>query len=109
MRYKKLGEALAGAKDQAEYGKGLERHADGENFEHQKICVIGRWLRHSPVAGPLQQAVKKIVESSGFTPTRAIHELQGAINYAAAAIVLLKELEGDAETQITEGHQSGGS
>lgn len=92
MPYSKLAAALRGAKDQAEFGKGLERHADGEPFENQKICVIGRWLRRSPVAGPLQQAVKKMVESAGFTPARAIHELEGAINYAAAAIVLLKEL-----------------
>ena len=91
--YSKLKKELDDARKQAEYGKGLERHADGESFENQKICVIGRWLKLSPVAGPLQQAVKKLVESSKFTPTRAIHEIQGAINYAAAAIVLLRELE----------------
>lgn len=92
MQYKKLAEALRGAKDQAEFGKGLERHADGEPFENQKICTVGRWLRTSPVAGPLQQAVKKLVESSRFSPSRAIHEIEGAINYAGAAIILLKEL-----------------
>lgn len=101
-RYESLRKALYAAGDQAEKGKGLERHADGESFENQKICVIGRWLRKSPVAGPLQQAVKKIVESAGFTPERAIHELYGAINYAAAAIVLLQELEGDDKTATTK-------
>jgi hypothetical protein len=94
-KYAKLKIALAGAVDQSENGKGKERHADGERFEHQKICVIGRWLRTSPVAGPLQQAVKKLVESSRFTPERAIHEIQGAINYAAAAIILLQEIVDD--------------
>ena len=102
QRYRLLRDILMKAGNQAEFGKGKERHADGENFEDQKICVIGRWLKDSPVAGPLQQAVKKIVESSGFTPTRAIHELHGAINYAAAAIVLLQELEGDDKTATTK-------
>ena len=106
MQYQKLVDALAGAVDQAESGKGKERHADGEDFENQKICVIGRWLKKSPVAGPLQQAVKKIVESAGFTPKRAIHELHGAINYAGAAIILLQEIV-EYDTKTSEDDKGG--
>jgi hypothetical protein len=82
---------LLDAMDQAIGGKGKERHADGENFEDQKICVINRWLKGSPVAGPLFQAVKKAVESSRMPPGAAIRELYGSINYTAAAIRLLEE------------------
>ena len=91
-RYTQLARVLMDAMEQAAGGKGKERHADGERFENQKICVINRWLRGSPVAGALFQAVKKSVESSRMPPSRAIRELYGAINYISAAIILLEEL-----------------
>jgi hypothetical protein len=91
-KYHTLERVLTDAMEQASRGKGKERHADGEPFENQKICVIGRWLKDSPVAGPLQQAVKKTVESSRLSGERAINELRGAINYLAAAIILLEEI-----------------
>jgi hypothetical protein len=90
-RYTELARILNDAMEQAAGGKGKERHADGENFEDQKICVINRWLRGSPVAGALFQAVKKTVESSRMTPGPAIRELYGAINYIVAGIRLLEE------------------
>jgi hypothetical protein len=89
--YDSLKRVLQGAADQASDGKGKERHADDEPFQYQKICVINRWLEGSPVAGALFQAVKKTVESSRLSDSAAIHELQGAINYLAAAIILLEE------------------
>jgi hypothetical protein len=89
--YDSLRRVLQGAADQASDGKGKERHADDEPFEQQKICVINRWLEGSPVAGALFQVVKKTVESSRLSDSAAIHELQGAVNYLAAAIILLEE------------------
>jgi hypothetical protein len=91
IKYAALDKVLQGAYDQASTGKGKERHADDEPFENQKICVINRWLSGSPVAGALFQAVKKTVESSRLSGERAINELRGAINYLAAAIILLEE------------------
>jgi hypothetical protein len=91
-RYLELARILMDAMEQAAGGKGKERHADGEPFENQKICVINRWLKGSPVAGALFQAVKKTVESSRMTPDAAIRELYGAINYIAAGIRLLEEI-----------------
>ena len=46
---------------------------------------------HGNADGPRYQAVKKIYESARMDPDRAIKELLGAINYTAAAIILLKE------------------
>jgi hypothetical protein len=89
--YDSLSRVLQGAYKQASEGKGKERHADMEPFQYQKICVINRWLEGSPVAGALFQAVKKTVESSRLSDSAAIHELEGAINYLAAAILLLEE------------------
>ncbi len=91
-RYTQLARVLTDAMEQAVGGKGKERHADGERFENQKICVINRWLAGSPVAGALFQAVKKTVESSRMTPDAAIRELYGAINYLSAGIILLEEI-----------------
>lgn len=90
--YDELRRVLKGAYDQAATGKGKERHATDEAFEDQKICVISRWISGSPVAGVLFQAIKKAIESSRLPKDRAIRELQGAINYLAAAIILLEEL-----------------
>jgi len=91
VMYTNLTRVLEDAARQASDGKGKERHAVSEPFEQQKICVITRWLTDSPVAGPLFQAVKKSLESSRMKPYQAIHELYGAINYLAAAIIVLEE------------------
>jgi hypothetical protein len=91
IMYTTLEMVLRGAYRQASEGKGKERHGDDEPFENQKICVINRWIGDSPVAGALFQAVKKTVESSRLSDSAAIDELRGAINYLAAAIILLEE------------------
>jgi len=102
-KYGELERILLDAMEQATGGKGKERHADGEAFEDQKICVINRWLKGSPVAGALFQAVKKTVESSRMTPGAAIRELYGAINYLAAGVRLLEEImEDEVEKSIPE-------
>jgi len=94
-KYHALKLILDGAYNQASEGKGRERHADGEPFEKQKICTIARWVKGSPAAGPLQQVIKKAAESARLSPEKAIHELYGVINYAAAAIIILEEEKGN--------------
>lgn len=87
--YASLQRVLHNAYRQAAVGKGKERHADGEErFEHQQIVEIGKRLQGNAAAGPLFQAVKKIYESGRLDADRAIHELLGAINYCAAAIII---------------------
>ena len=87
--YAALRGVLDKAFEQAAVGKGRERHADdGEPFEKQQIVEIGKRLAGTPAAGPLFQAVKKIYESGRLDDERAVHELYGAINYIAAAIIM---------------------
>lgn len=86
--YADLWRVLEAAYSQAADGKGRERHADGEPFEQQQICEMARRLS---VDGPLYQAVKKIYETKKLPPKQAIFELLGAINYIAAAVIVLEE------------------
>ena len=93
-RYKALQDVLDLALEQAASGKGAERHASGEAFEKQKIC---QGAREFGVAGPLFQAWKKIQEAHRMAISfedgrnRAVRELLGAINYVAAAVIVLRE------------------
>lgn len=89
--YDKLYYVLDRAFDQAAEGKGKERHAydDKEPFEKQPICEI--CTRLGSIDGALFQAVKKIYECKRLPSERAVNELLGAINYIAAAIILLEQ------------------
>ena len=92
--YEELNTTLIKALEQAQNGKGKERHAkENEPFAKQIICEVTRRLEKSPVAFPLGQAVKKIYETVNLDEDRSIHELYGAINYIAAAIIVLEELK----------------
>lgn len=87
--YTSLAGVLVDALNQAQYGKGKERHQQGDTpFESQPILEIGRMVG---VGSPMGQVIKKTQEASRLPKERAIAELLGAINYAAAAILLLKE------------------
>ena len=90
--YFSLAQVFEAAFNQASSGKGKERHSysDAESYQNQVLCEIDRRL-HGFADGPRYQAVKKIYESARMDPDRAIRELLGAINYTAAAIILLKE------------------
>lgn len=88
--YNSLRAVLDSAFEQAAHGKGRERHANDKPFDEQPILVIARLLDGHPAASLLFQAIKKIVESSRLGD-RATHELQGAIVYIAAAIILMEE------------------
>jgi hypothetical protein len=72
--------------------KGVERHALSKDqpFTEQPICVLTRQLG---MGFPLGQAVKKVLESQNLMrfPGRAKAELLGAINYIAAAVIVLDE------------------
>lgn len=104
--YIALERVLRDALKQASHGKGNDRHYMGERFEDQKIMVIARWVSGGLAAGPLQQAIKKCAESVAIEKFdrfngihRAIDELRGAINYIAAAILILEEKKVYATTQ----------
>ena len=84
--YDSLRGVLKLAIDQASVGKGKERHANGKPFDRQPIMEIGRMVGSGY---PLGQAMKKAQESMRLPPDRAKAELLGAINYLAAAYMLL--------------------
>lgn len=86
--YDPLRRVLQLAFDQAAKGKGKERHATDNPFLEQPIMEIARMV------GPgyqLGQAMKKTQEASRLPNERARAELLGAINYLAAAYLLLEE------------------
>jgi uncharacterized coiled-coil protein SlyX len=90
--YEPLAGVLREALDQAQAGKGKERHANGKHFLEQPIMAIGRMVGVGYQTG---QSMKKQQEAVGMLargePDRAIAELLGAINYAAAAILAIQE------------------
>jgi len=97
--YEQLVEVLAAAHDQAAYGKGKERHANGLPFHEQRMQGISD-LVGSP-DGMLYQLVKKTTEGLQFdNPQKREHELLGAINYLAGIIIWLRRHEAVAERQV---------
>jgi len=94
--YGSLMQVLRDAADQAADGKGAERHVVNEEpFEQQLIC----WLNRRGYDFCRGQAVKKIDESLRLPPDRAVRELLGAINYLAAAVIVLNERAEHATSQ----------
>lgn len=85
--YELLADVLDAALEQAQAGKGKERHACGEAFHDQQIVQLGEWM--SSTAFAVGQACKKSIESTRLPADRARAELLGAINYLAAAVILL--------------------
>lgn len=91
--YEQLAAVLNEALEQASDGKGKERHARGDTpFDRQPICEIGRMVGTGYNVG---QAMKKSQEARGMIgrgqPDEAAFEMLGAINYLAAAIILVRE------------------
>lgn len=91
-KYTALATALRAAYDQAASGKGKERHANDKAFDQQPIMEIARMVGPGYQIG---QAMKKGQESMGMAARgeteRARAELLGAINYMAAAWLLIGE------------------
>ena len=86
--YEALGLVLSKAIDQAAHGKGKERHANGEPFEQQKICRISRAVGVGFAVG---QAMKKAEEALRLEKSAGLRELLGAINYLAAAYIVIND------------------
>ena len=92
--YLDLRRVLDMAFEQASQGKGKERHANGREFDRQPIMELARM--HG-LGYPTGQAAKKLQEAHTLLRLRgkeaAIQEILGAINYAAAAVLLIEEME----------------
>lgn len=90
--YAPLAAILQEAYDQAATGKGKERHANDRAFIDQPILEIGRMCGPGFNTG---QSIKKQQEAMGMLTrgehAAAIRDLLGAINYAASAIMLIRE------------------
>ncbi len=89
--YTSLARVLEQALDQAQHGKGRERHASGEPFDQQPIMTIGAMVGSGYQLG---QAIKKLHESQRLDPAAAKAERLGAINYIAASILALEQEAG---------------
>lgn len=91
--YEKLEAVLVHALDQAAHGKGKDRHVSVEDqpFEEQPICTLQRIYGTGYAFG---QASKKMEEAIRLPKERAVAELLGAINYIAAAVIVLEETSG---------------
>lgn len=91
-KYEALSEILFAAYLQAAEGKGKARHANGENWEDQPICQIGRAVGPGFNAG---QSIKKLTEAMGMVQrgelVAARNEILGAIVYAASVVQLIDE------------------
>jgi hypothetical protein len=87
--YEELAAVLDGALHQAQSGKGYERHASGEPFHEQQIVRICEDLGSTQFA--IGQARKKSRESLRLPHDRARAELLGAINYLAAAVIVIDQ------------------
>ena len=84
--YQPLANVLQAALDQAQAGKGSQRHANGRPFLEQPIITDGRACG---LAGPAFQARKKILEALNCPDEeRAVQDLLGAIVYTAAMVIL---------------------
>jgi hypothetical protein len=79
---------LNDALNEAQNGKGAERHGNGLSFTEQPALTITRAVG---LGFPLGQAMKKIQECQRMDTDAAKRELLGAINYLAAAILFLDE------------------
>ena len=90
--YEQLVQVFAAAHDQAAYGKGKERHANGLPFHEQRMQGISD-LVGSP-DGMVYQLVKKTTEGLQFdSPGKREHELLGALNYLAGVVIWLRRHE----------------
>ena len=86
--YYPLFAVLNDALNEAQVGKGEERHGNGLSFTEQPALTITRAVG---LGFPLGQAMKKIQESQRMDTDAAKRELLGAINYLAAAVLFLDE------------------
>lgn len=87
--YETLARILDDALDQAQSGKGHERHGeDGQLWEEQVMFQIADELGPGFNAG---QFAKKMAESMRLAPEARRRELLGAVVYAASLVKLFEE------------------
>lgn len=95
-RYLPLMQVFVAAYGQAADGKGNRRHAAGKPFIEQPILEIVR-MQGESVDGHAYQIMKKAQEAGRMVKRQqyqsAIAELYGIINYAAAAVIRVQEIE----------------
>lgn len=106
--YDSLFNVLTEALDQAQGGKGAERHnlGGGIPFERQRMQQISE-LIGSP-DGMAYQVCKKVTEGVGLpTLDRQVAELLGAINYLAGMVIFLRRRAGVVEAAPDVVHASG--
>jgi hypothetical protein len=89
--YHPLFGVLIDALDQAQHGKGRERHANNLPFLEQPIMVEARSVGLGFPAGQARKKILEAVRCAGQEPNRAIADLLGAINYTAATILAIRE------------------
>lgn len=92
--YTSLASVFQRAYDQAAKHKGAERHANDKPFHEQPMQTVAN---HHGIGFILGQASKKSIEAQGMLERgdsdKAIHELLGAINYLAGAIINIEMKE----------------
>jgi hypothetical protein len=96
--YEPLASILQEALDQAQTGKGKERHATDEPFAQQEICNGARLCGLGAMAF---QVRKKILEAVRLIERNGVEagapDILGAINYAAAMLLVAREAKMMAE------------
>lgn len=98
--YEKLAAVLDMALQQAQSGKGTERHTDGDQpFDKQLTCNLIRSEGHGYPRG---QAIKKIDEAKRLDIDAAIRELLGSINYIGSDIIILMEQLSQEQRKVAE-------
>ena len=88
--YESLRRALDEAYEQAAYGKGAERHGNGQRFDQQPMQHL---IADHGLGFATGQAAKKSGEALGMDKAAARRELMGAIVYLAGAIVWMDRQE----------------
>ena len=85
--YESLAGVLQRALDQAQNGKGAERHANSLPFDKQPMQTIAAQVGVGFLTG---QAIKKTQEGQALPAGRDVAELLGAINYLAGAVIFIE-------------------
>ena len=83
--YECLFDVLVAALEQAQSGKGAERHANDQPFSKQPMQSVADAT--GSIDGILFQMMKKARESTNMPLDRAVRELLGSIVYAAGAVI----------------------
>jgi|WetSurMetagenome_2_1015567.scaffolds.fasta_scaffold384741_2 hypothetical protein len=88
-KYERLFEIFDMVYTRVAWGKGEERHANGERFENQLICSITRRHGHGFTRGQME---KKLDELKKFTNKQdEINEMLDVIAYGCADVIVMME------------------